>query len=56
MEKSYESIADYFANLDIEWLKNYEILGVELERHFTIGDYDQDCIGNIYNSLFGRLT
>ena len=40
MEKSYESIADYFANLDIEWLKDYEILGVELERHFTIDDYD----------------
>ena len=40
MEKSYETIADYFASLDIEWLKDYEILGVELEQRFTVDGYD----------------
>ena len=29
MDKTYEQIVDYFANLDISWIKNYEILGVE---------------------------
>lgn len=40
MDKSFETIADYFADLDIEWLKDYEILGVELEKRFTVDGYD----------------
>lgn len=40
MDKSFETIADYFANLDVEWLKDYEILGVELEKRFTVDKYN----------------
>lgn len=40
MKKSYETIADYFASLDIDWINNYEILGVELEQRFKVENYD----------------
>lgn len=40
MDNSFESIAHYFSNLDIEWLKDFEILGVELEMRFTVDKYD----------------
>lgn len=40
MDKSFETIADYFDNLNIEWLKDYEILGVELEEHFMVKKYN----------------
>lgn len=40
MDKTFELIADYFANLDLEWLKDYDILGVELEKKFTVGKYE----------------
>lgn len=40
MTKSYETIADYFASLDIEWLKDYVVLGVELEQKFMIDGYN----------------
>lgn len=39
MDKTFELIADYFANLDLDWLKDYDILGVELEKKFTVGKY-----------------
>ena len=40
MNKTFESCADYFANVDFGWLNNYEILGVELEMKFKIQGYD----------------
>ena len=40
MDKTFELIADYFASLDIDWLKDYEILGVELETKFKLDKYD----------------
>lgn len=40
MDKTYMLIADYFASLDIEWLKDYEVIGVELETKFTLGKYN----------------
>lgn len=40
MNKHYEIIADYFANLDVGWLENYEILGVEQEVSFKVDKYD----------------
>lgn len=40
MDKTFVLIADYFANLDLEWLKKYEILGVELEVNFKVNEYD----------------
>lgn len=33
-------LADYFASLDIDWLKDYEILGVEKEVKFKLDEYD----------------
>lgn len=39
MDKTYEMCADYFASVDFDWLKDYEILGVEKEIHVEIGDY-----------------
>lgn len=36
MDKKFEACADYFATVDFDWLKDYEILGVELELHFKI--------------------
>ena len=40
IDKSFMAVADYFATLDLTWLQDYEILGVELKRHFTIDEYD----------------
>lgn len=40
MDKTFGLIADYFASLDIDWLKDYEILGVELETNFKLDNYD----------------
>ena len=40
MNKTFELCADYFANMDIDWLKDYEVLGVELEIEFKIEGYD----------------
>ena len=37
-ESYYESGLDYFDNIDLD-LDNYEILGVEKEISFTVGDY-----------------
>lgn len=40
MDKTYETIADYFASLDISWIDKYEIVGTELEVKFKLDDYD----------------
>lgn len=40
MDKTYEACADYFAMVDFEWLRDYDILGVELETKLTIDGYD----------------
>ena len=40
MDKNYALMADYFAELDLSWLKNYEILGVEKKMKFKLDDYD----------------
>lgn len=40
MRKNYEIIADYFAGLTLDWLRNYEVLGVELETKFHIAKYN----------------
>ena len=39
MDKAYESCADYFASVDFEWLKDFEILGVEKEINISINGY-----------------
>ena len=39
MDKSYEACAEYFATVDFEWLKDYEILGVEKEVNVETGGY-----------------
>lgn len=39
MERTFETCADYFAEVDFDWLANYEILGVEKEVRFEIGGY-----------------
>lgn len=39
MSKSYELCADYFAEVDFDWLKDYEILGVEKEIHTEVAGY-----------------
>lgn len=39
MDKTFNAIADYFASFDIEWLNDYDVLGVELEKHFVIDNY-----------------
>lgn len=40
MEKTYETCADYFAELDLDWLKDYEIIGVEKKVETKICGYD----------------
>ena len=39
MQKTFETCADYFAEVDFDWLKDYEILGVELHVEFEIEGY-----------------
>ena len=36
MDKTYALLADYFANLDLSWIDNYEILGVEKKMKFSL--------------------
>lgn len=40
MDKTFESCANYFANVDFSWLNDYEILGVELEVRIKIKEYE----------------
>lgn len=40
MDKTYEACADYFANVDFDWMKDFEILGVEKEVHIQVDKYD----------------
>ena len=37
MTKNLETMSDYFGDLDIDWIDNYEILGVEQEVNFHLG-------------------
>lgn len=39
MNKTLGLIADYFASLDLDWLKDYYVIGVELEVKFKVGDH-----------------
>lgn len=40
MDKTYALLADYFAELDISWIEDYEIIGVELKTEFKLDNYD----------------
>ena len=40
MDKNYALLADFFANLDLSWVNNYEILGVEKQMNFSLDNYD----------------
>lgn len=40
MDKTFETCANYFADVDFGWLNDYEILGVEMENKFQIEGYD----------------
>lgn len=40
MDKNYELCANYFAEVDFEWLNDYDILGVELNTRTTICGYE----------------
>lgn len=40
MNKTFELIADYFASLDLSWINDYEVLGVEKEVHCKVGKYN----------------
>ena len=40
MNKTYELCADYFATVDFDWLKDYEILGVEQKINVSINNYN----------------
>lgn len=40
MDKTYDTCFEYFLNTDFSWINNYEILGVEMEQHFTIEGYN----------------
>ena len=39
MDKTFETCAEYFCNVDFDWLKDYEILGVEKKVNFEIHGY-----------------
>lgn len=39
MDRNYEACANYFATVDFDWLKDYEILGVEKEIEISIDKY-----------------
>lgn len=40
MDKTYALLADYFAELDLSWVDDYEILGVEKQMKFKLDNYD----------------
>ena len=40
MEKTYESCANYFSDVDLKWIEDYEILGVEMETTQNIRGYN----------------
>ena len=39
MQKTYEACADYFASVDFDWLKDFDILGVEKKIETEIKGY-----------------
>lgn len=58
MDKTYESCANYLANTDFELLKDYEILGVELELELTIDGYNFICFIDLLlkNKKTGKIV
>ena len=40
MDKTYALLADFFASIDLSWVDNYEILGVEKKMKFTLDGFD----------------
>ena len=40
MDKTYQTLLDYFAKLNVDWLKYYDVLGVELKTEFQLDDYN----------------
>lgn len=40
MDKTFGVIAEYFSDVDMDWLKNYKIMGVELQTEFKLDKYD----------------
>lgn len=40
MQKTFDTCFEYFLTADFSWINNYEILGVEMEQHFTIDGYN----------------
>jgi len=40
MDKTNSAIEEYFKNINLDWLDQFEILGVELEVNFKVGDHD----------------
>lgn len=40
MDNTFELCSSYFSEVDLSWLKDYEILGVEMEVKFKISGYD----------------
>ena len=40
MDNTFEKCANYFAECEFEWLKNYEILGVEKHINFKVDKYN----------------
>ena len=39
MDKTFEACANYFSDVEFNWLNNYDILGVELETKVNVGGY-----------------
>lgn len=40
MERTYKACLDYFLTTDFSWVKDYDILGVELKQRFVIDDIE----------------
>ena len=38
MDKKFEACAEFLSTVDFDWMNDYEILGVEKEMHFSIGE------------------
>lgn len=39
MDKTFEACANYFCEVSFDWLKDFDVLGVEEKNNFTIGNY-----------------
>ena len=45
MHKATTSIIDYLANMDLDWLNKYDVMGVEMRQEFEIAG--EQCVGII---------